>query len=195
MLRPAPRRRRESGRLRDRRTPAACVRRGGAARRSSLRECFPHRWPAPRAWECWSWRWRGMLPRARPARSAVPKAPAPRSRGRWAARPERWTGRYSRTAGPVLRRGNKRQQEGPRATTTARRSVVLREIAARKRKSRWSSEAPVGIEPTNRGFADLCLTTWLRRRVIQGLNLQGQGLVENPRTATSKVAHDPQSSE
>jgi hypothetical protein len=25
-------------------------------------------------------------------------------------------------------------------------------------------EAPVGIEPTNGGFADLCLTTWLRRR-------------------------------
>ncbi len=28
----------------------------------------------------------------------------------------------------------------------------------------WLREAPVGIEPTNGGFADLCLTTWLRRR-------------------------------
>jgi hypothetical protein len=28
----------------------------------------------------------------------------------------------------------------------------------------WCREAPVGIEPTNGGFADLCLTTWLRRR-------------------------------
>ena len=25
-------------------------------------------------------------------------------------------------------------------------------------------EATAGIEPTNGGFADLCLTTWLRRR-------------------------------
>jgi hypothetical protein len=34
---------------------------------------------------------------------------------------------------------------------------------------RWSRcsfqglEAAVGIEPTDKGFADLCLTTWLRR--------------------------------
>src|SRR5262249_19756744 len=30
------------------------------------------------------------------------------------------------------------------------------------------AEAPVGIEPTNGGFADLCLTTWLRRRSREG---------------------------
>src|SRR5712692_7378811 len=35
---------------------------------------------------------------------------------------------------------------------------------AEARKSLRCKEAPVGIEPTNRGFSDLCLTTWLRRR-------------------------------
>ena len=37
--------------------------------------------------------------------------------------------------------------------------------------SLWLREAPVGIEPTNGGFADLCLTTWLRRRMLWANNL------------------------
>ena len=33
-------------------------------------------------------------------------------------------------------------------------------------------EAAVGIEPTNKGFADLCLTTWLRRHFDLGIRIE-----------------------
>src|SRR5216117_2326564 len=54
---------------------------------------------------------------------------------------------------------------------------------AERRKSLRLKKAPVGIEPTNRGFADLCLTTWLRRqRVKSHQNTQ----VSQPRRASSQ---------
>jgi hypothetical protein len=33
-------------------------------------------------------------------------------------------------------------------------------------------EAAIGIEPMDKGFADLCLTTWLRRPICQ---MKGEG--------------------
>ena len=36
-------------------------------------------------------------------------------------------------------------------------------------------EAAIGIEPMNKGFADLCLTTWLRRHVNLGLRIADFG--------------------
>ena len=50
---------------------------------------------------------------------------------------------------------------------------VKNERAARSSgpKSLREAEAPGGFEPPHRGFADLCLTTWLRRRMLWVNNL------------------------
>src|SRR5690606_27081040 len=42
-------------------------------------------------------------------------------------------------------------------------------------------EAPTGVEPVNGGFANLCLTTWLRRRVEGGaIHLGPAPTIEGP---------------
>jgi hypothetical protein len=52
-------------------------------------------------------------------------------------------------------------------------------------------EAAIGIEPMNKGFADLCLTTWLRRH-FGSLKQEGgkmkQHLLESTRLS---VLHPP----
>jgi hypothetical protein len=55
----------------------------------------------------------------------------------------------------------------------------------------WLREAPVGIEPTNGGFADLCLTTWLRRRdVILACPASVHTLADEPKWASIRRERD-----
>ena len=49
-------------------------------------------------------------------------------------------------------------------------------------------EAAIGIEPMNKGFADLCLTTWLRRHL--GKNKDKGGKDEAVRPSSARLHPD-----
>jgi hypothetical protein len=42
--------------------------------------------------------------------------------------------------------------------------ITFFEVLEKGLEYRCLLEAAIGIEPMNKGFADLCLTTWLRRQ-------------------------------
>jgi hypothetical protein len=53
-------------------------------------------------------------------------------------------------------------------------------------------EAAIGIEPMNKGFADLCLTTWLRRH-IERVKDEGGRMKRKPRSAVKVETFHPSS--
>ncbi len=62
--------------------------------------------------------------------------------------------------------GGRIESRVPTVALTLPNNLPKREKGLRRGgpKCLWITEAPVGIEPTNGGFAALCLTTWLRHR-------------------------------
>jgi hypothetical protein len=50
-------------------------------------------------------------------------------------------------------------------------------------------EAAIGIEPMNKGFADLCLTTWLRRHAGRIKDKGGKMKQPLPESSVAFVLH------